>query len=575
MIKKVLLAGSVLSLAAAVNAGEKEFYVIKDGKMVNCEFVKGDVADDMQTIIKESKNDAGDDMVEIVNPAEKYTAGWVYLPEAIDLNQAWILDVEYYFNKDINFSGENIKREGLSFDLMADTIPVDGATWATSRAQEEYRISHVSIDCTWRDFIDLVDGDTVTNNYGVGKLRNVRKYVYSSLLLPKGVAKRGDANKVKAIFMSIFPEGGVEASCFIKNLKFVSEGTKPFYADKLAPLAGEGTIYIGSVSNYIYGTYASNDLEKQETSKKFPAFDPNKMVGQQLFLAKSSDPYYSYMGSDRMYCETGEQREAGFFDTEYGFLPYLKAATEDNERVDESGNLSDAVIRIPLGEGAVDKTISVAMRLGHNAGTSGDLTPYADYIAGSKDIAFPVEYRFESGNAAKVSSATDWTAFRPTYTKGGDDFVDSIPTMMSMVYGDVELPSKDYNYISLRFRTNDVISYMFTDLRLTGDKNAWPVKTNDVVLGKDFAGFMIPENPKSGVENVIAKGEVSIYPNPATDVITVSNEGVKSVAIYTVAGALVASSESNSVNVASLANGIYVVKANTEAGVITGQIIKK
>ena len=71
------------------------------------------------------------------------------------------------------------------------------------------------------------------------------------------------------------------------------------------------------------------------------------------------------------------------------------------------------------------------------------------------------------------------------------------------------------------------------------------------------------------------KGEISIYPNPATDVITVTNEGVESVAVYSLAGSLVASSESNVVNVANLVNGIYVVKANTEAGVVTGQIIKK
>ena len=56
---------------------------------------------------------------------------------------------------------------------------------------------------------------------------------------------------------------------------------------------------------------------------------------------------------------------------------------------------------------------------------------------------------------------------------------------------------------------------------------------------------------------------------------TVTNEGVKSVAVYSIAGSLVASSESNVINVANLVNGIYVVKANTEAGVITGQIIKK
>ena len=45
-------------------------------------------------------------------------------------------------------------------------------------------------------------------------------------------------------------------------------------------------------------------------------------------------------------------------------------------------------------------------------------------------------------------------------------------------------------------------------------------------------------------DTIVAKGEVSIYPNPATDVIiVVTNEGVKSVAVYSIAGSLVASSE--------------------------------
>lgn len=77
-------------------------------------------------------------------------------------------------------------------------------------------------------------------------------------------------------------------------------------------------------------------------------------------------------------------------------------------------------------------------------------------------------------------------------------------------------------------------------------------------------------------DTIVAKGEVSIYPNPATDVIiVVTNEGVKSVAVYSIAGSLVASSESNVVNVANLVEGVYFVKANTEAGVIAGSFSKR
>lgn len=585
MIKKILLAGSVLSLAFAANATESEVYVIKDGKMSNCEFVPSSAPENESTIIKESKNDAGDDMVEIINAPEKtYTSGLLYLPQEVDLNKTWILEVEYYFNKDIKFSGECLDREGLAFDLMADTTETtDSDTivrWKTNNKQPEYRISHVSIDCSMRDFYDYVDGDSVFTRSGVGKLRTVRKYVYSSMLLPKGLAKRGDANKVKAMFVSFFAPSKLKTSCFIKNLKFVSDGTKPFYADKFTSLASEGTIHAGSISNYVYGTYGGNtEVKKQKEYKKRLPSKPTDMYGSQLFVAESDDAYGSWMSQDRMYCKMGEQRSVGFFDSEYGFLPYTIINKPENKRDDKNGITADAVIRVPFGTGYVSEKISIAMRLGHNAGETGDLVPYSEYKASSKDNErFPVEYRFESGDGKTISNYTEWKNFRPTYTKDSTDYVDSIPTMMSMVYGDVKLPegkANEYSYIALRFVSNDVISYMFTDLTLTGDLNEWPKSEKALGLEADFAGFVIPVALNTAVENIVAKGQVSIYPNPATDVITVTNEGVKSVAVYSLAGSLVASSESNVVNVANLVNGIYVVKANTEAGVITGQIIKK
>ena len=417
---------------------------------------------------------------------------------------------------------------------------------------------------------------SVLDNHGVGEVRSVTKYVYSNPLLPAEVAERGDGNKVKVIYLAMFPESGAEIKGYIKNLKFVSDGTKPFYADKMTLLGGEGTIHAKSIDNYVYGTNGGKyndakigELEYVEGELK----NPTKMYGQQLFVSNSLQGDGNKLDCDRMYCDYGEQGVVDFLDSEYGFLPYMGKAIKD-ARLDIDGVVADAQLRIPLGD-AVDKTISIAMRLGHNAGTTGGKTPYADYKADSKDIRFPVEYRFESGDAQTISSKTDWKQFTPSYEKGGKDLIDSIPPMMSMVYGDVELPSKEYTYITLRFIPNDVISYMFGDIRLTGDTKSWPKKAKDFELGEDYLGYKIPTSFHSDVKNIVAKGEISIYPNPATDVITVTNEGVNSVAVYSVAGSLVASSESNVVNVANLVKGIYVVKANTEAGVITGQIIKK
>ncbi|MBE6327067.1 MAG: T9SS type A sorting domain-containing protein [Bacteroidales bacterium] len=579
MIKKFLLAGSVLSLAFASNAAEKEFYVIKDGKMVNCEFVPSSepVADSYE--ISESTNAAGDAMVKIKNPAAQYKSGLLYLPKGIDLNEAWNLEVEYYFDEGTELTAECYKRECWRFDLMADTMPSGDSIWKCDPKQPEFRISHVSIDAWFRDFYSLENSKSVLDNHGVGKLRKVTKYVYSSPLYPKEVAKRGDANIVKAIFIGMFPEAKAEIVGYIKNLKFVSDGIKPFYADKFVPVVGEGTIHATSMANYVYGsnggTHADGEIGDFTSSGDID--DPTKMYGQQLFVSNGTSASYSSMLGDRMYCDDGEQGPVGFYDSEYGYLPYVGKAVKGDRIEKKTGLLCDVQLRIPLGVGAVKKTISIAMRMGHNAGTTGGKTPYEEYATTSTDIRFPVEYRFEAGDAKTISNKTEWEKFTPTFTKGGDDTVDSIPRMMQMVYGNVDLPSNanEYSYITLRFVPNDVISYMFTDLTLTGDQNAWPGKPEDYVLGADYLGNMIPTSFQADVENVVAKGEVSIYPNPATDVITVTNEGVESVAVYSLTGSLVASSESNVVNVANLVKGVYVVKANTEAGVITGQIIKK
>ncbi|MEE1082853.1 MAG: T9SS type A sorting domain-containing protein [Paludibacteraceae bacterium] len=590
MKKKSLLVAFALSFAFIANSAEKEFYVIKDGKMVNCEFHQSLEPDSTSFLIEESVNAVGDSMVMVKNPVAYDKSGLLYLPEGIDLSEAWNLEVEYYFDEGTELTPDCIRQECLTFDLMADTFSFTNAKWESNPKQKEYRIAHVSIDARQRDFYSYVDGKSVLDNHGVGKLRSVTKYVYSSPLMPKKVADRGDGNIVKAIFIALFPKSGTEIVGYIKNLKFVSDGTKPFYADKMTILENEGTIDTSSFfTNYVYasngGNHADAEIGELE-SVDGELEDPTQMYGQQLFISNSPQGDANKILNDRMYCDYGEQGAVDFYDTEYGYLPYIGKAN-DNERIDDDGVAADAQLRIPLFD-AVKDTVSIAMRLGHNSGTSGGKTPYADYMAASKDIRFPVEYRFEAGDAQRISAKTEWKRFRPTYTKGGDDYVDSIPTMMSMVYGDVELPPMEYSYITLRFIPNDVISYMFGDIRLTGDTDYWPRRADDFVLSDDYLGNRIPVAMKScccdpnfndkndnAVEDIIAMEEASIYPNPATDVITVTNEGVKHVDVYSVAGSLVASSESDKVNISKLQNGLYIVKAKTETEVITGTVFKK
>ena len=83
----------------------------------------------------------------------------------------------------------------------------------------------------------------------------------------------------------------------------------------------------------------------------------------------------------------------------------------------------------------------------------------------------------------------------------------------------------------------------------------------------------------SGVEDVedgLNEAKVKIYPNPATDYVTVEGGEVKSIEIYSLAGALVASEKAeNTVSVSDLAKGTYLVKVTTTDGVKVEKLIKK
>lgn len=87
----------------------------------------------------------------------------------------------------------------------------------------------------------------------------------------------------------------------------------------------------------------------------------------------------------------------------------------------------------------------------------------------------------------------------------------------------------------------------------------------------------------AGIEDVVADTEeVRVYPNPAEDIATVdAAAAISSVEAYSLSGALAlnarfdGSDASVQLDVTSLAPGMYVLKVNTAAGVITARLVKK
>ena len=82
-------------------------------------------------------------------------------------------------------------------------------------------------------------------------------------------------------------------------------------------------------------------------------------------------------------------------------------------------------------------------------------------------------------------------------------------------------------------------------------------------------------NDCASIEQLEAEG-VIVYPNPAADVLNVkSTSKIESIEIVDLSGMIVANGTENTVSVAHLAAGMYVINLTTEAGMITKTFVKK
>lgn len=114
------------------------------------------------------------------------------------------------------------------------------------------------------------------------------------------------------------------------------------------------------------------------------------------------------------------------------------------------------------------------------------------------------------------------------------------------------------------------------DAHIIEDGEVWTSFT-DYGFPFDGLAFLI-EGDILGVNQNIAN-LVSIFPNPASDVLNVkmaSSIEVSEVAMYDVLGKKVGVSYNNGkINISGLAQGVYVLKVNTNAGTLTQKVIKQ
>jgi len=102
------------------------------------------------------------------------------------------------------------------------------------------------------------------------------------------------------------------------------------------------------------------------------------------------------------------------------------------------------------------------------------------------------------------------------------------------------------------------------------------------VLSGGISGNAIVERmaPSGGVptEDVVLE-VVSFYPNPASDVLNIRANNIKTIEIINMMGAIIintsASGNTHTLDISSLTPGLYFIRVTTETGVSVGRFIRQ
>jgi hypothetical protein len=149
------------------------------------------------------------------------------------------------------------------------------------------------------------------------------------------------------------------------------------------------------------------------------------------------------------------------------------------------------------------------------------------------------------------------------------------PNKVEFIFEDINLPFNDATndgYVVFKIKTKSTLVVGNTISNLANiyfDYN-FPIITNTAT-----STFQTLANNTFNLDNYL-----SLSPNPAKDILNLNIqdfENIQSISIYNMLGQLVqiTTNPSNSINVADLKTGNYIIKLHTEKGEISGKFIKE
>lgn len=525
LLSIALLAGTALGSA---NAGE--YYLIKDGKLHEGVEIMEYAKPTENTIVEETTAPDGTPAVYLKGQT-LYKDTRFYIPEGIDLSKYWNVEIEFYFKDgDLDVEGHKGENKWSVIDMgyIADTITVGKKTndrLDDTFCQNRFDVKFKDKADTWNVEHQMIYPPATENAFKCFVLGWQRQILRQDSIGP----------------------------VYIKNLKFYSDGNRPFFAEDFNTPAAFSSYFSEFQSFSVQGDWADEDVIEDLNSENV-----NILTNQHCGL-----PLYS-----------GSIPGAKKGQTEVG----LRRLWED-EGTDGSGYYDSELLQsISLSK--------VNGRMGRK-GRSYFLIPTAG-LENAEGFTFDYLCKWDGSKAAQEHFSDDTPADSlgmKIYYAYVDDPVEANTCEMKPAFNDgdllrqiwtpyhVTVPNEMGNkkYIALIFDMPNFFSYCVDNIRIAATNN---LNLGSAVVEPHPVG-VVAYSMVADVKNVASDAAISVSPVPATDVVVVNNEGVEKVEVVATTGAVVASANGNQVNVAALANGVYVIKAYTAEGVLFAKIIKK
>ncbi len=528
-MKKNLLSLAMLACAATGTASAEEFYLIKDGKLQSGVEVVDYVKAEEQPTFESGVEAPDGSAASLLKLNVKYKDARFYIPEGVDLSKYWNVEIEFYFKDgDIDVTkhcGTN-KWAVINMGFAADTVG-GISTIDQGFCQNAFDVKLKNKPDTW----------------------NVEKqFIYAP------PAEKAFKYFVLGWQRQILAQDSIGPT-YIKNLKFYGKGTRPFFAEDFNTQAAYSDVLDGAQTYVVQGTFMDNEIEEEDPIR---TNNINILLNQHCNL-----PIYSGCA------EGATKRQTGVL-----FRRLFEDTGSDGSNIYDCEHLHSINL------------VSSSVRTGRK-GRTFFLVPTAGV---EKAEGFTLDYIIK-WDASKFATETvnqktskDSLDMRVFYAFV-DDAIEANTCEMTPAFKEGALLSDRWTahhvefannlngkkYIAIIFDEPKTFSYCVDDIQLAA--------TNLSLVGATVeahpVGVVAYETvAKTGVNNINAEIAAEVSPVPATDIVTVSNEGVTKVEVLNAAGAVVASANGNQVNVANLTNGIYVIKAYAAEGILIAKIIK-